>query len=365
LVSLTCLTGSVITFRDEADRARWPRSTAAAAAAPSVSLVAAARAIGRAQPGAQITRVTFPPNPNDPYIFQFKSADKETHRVAVDASSGQVLGELPKVAWMDWLVDLHRNLLAGRTGRQIIGGVGGVCLALGSTGLLLWAIRGGSWRAWLRIRRNSGSRPFNFDLHRVSGLWTLLFIVALSFTGMELAYPQSFRNTWERVTGQPASVRAFKPVKAASGLTKSLYEYLVAGEAAMPDGVPTEMRISDSPNASVYLRLRRAGDLSPAGLNRVYLDPVTCRVLSAERTADRPLGVQLFQAVQPVHYGQFGGLPVKLLWAFLGATPALLFVTGLLVWWRPTKKGLRPKVHSEKPVRELPKEDSLAELLEQ
>jgi uncharacterized iron-regulated membrane protein len=39
----------------------------------------------------------------------------------------------------------------------------------------------------------------------------------------------------------------------------------------------------------------------------------------------------LFQALQPVHYGEFGGLPAKILWSFLGVTPSLLFVTGLFV----------------------------------
>src|SRR5215471_15170835 len=163
LVSLTCLTGSVIMFRDEVDSARWPRGSSAAGVAPGATLRAAAQEIGRLQPGARITRVNFPDNPKNPYVLQVRSADKRTHRLAIDASSGQVLGELTRVRWMDWMVDLHRNLLSGKTGRQIIGGVGGVSLALAATGVLLWLIRGASWRAWVDIRRNGGSRRFNFN----------------------------------------------------------------------------------------------------------------------------------------------------------------------------------------------------------
>jgi uncharacterized iron-regulated membrane protein len=266
---------------------------------------------------------------------------------------------------MDWMVDLHRNLLTGKTGRQIIGGVGGVSLALAATGVLLWLIRGASWRAWVDIRRNGGSRRFNFDLHRVSGFWTLLFVLALSFTGMELAYPQSFRKAWEGVTGQPASAKAPKPIEAATGETKSLHEYLAAAQAAMPDGVPTELRIPESPKSAVYLRLRRAGDLWTTGINRVYLDPASGRVLSTERAADWPFGIQLFQALQPIHYGEFGGLPVKLLWSFLGAVPTLLFVTGLLVWWRPSNPRRRQKISAGEPARDVPKEDPIAEPVRQ
>jgi uncharacterized iron-regulated membrane protein len=365
LVSIVCLTGSVVMFRQEVERSRWPQNSVGAAPSHNWSLDAAAREIDRVQPGAVITRVRFPANSNDPYVFQIKSTDKQTHRMAVDASTGQVVGELPKIGWMDWLVDLHRNMLAGKTGRQVIGGVGGMSMALGATGLLLWVFGGGRWRAWVRIRGNGGSRRFNFDLHRVSGLWALLFIVVLAFTGMGLSYPQAFRNAWESVTGQPASTRPPQPAETVSIQTRSLDQYLATGRAAMPDRAPMELRISDSPKSATYLRLRRAGDLSPAGSNRVYFDRAPGSVLYTERSADWPLGVRLFQAFQPVHYGQFGGLPVKILWSLLGVTPVLLFVTGLLVWWRPTKPDPRRKARYGAPGHEVPREDPVPEPVQQ
>jgi uncharacterized iron-regulated membrane protein len=235
--------------------------------------------------------------------------------------------------------------------------VGIAGLTLATTGLLLWLLGGGSWRAWVTIRKG-GARRFNFYLHRVSGLWSLLFIAVISFTGIGLSYPQALRDAWERATGQPASIKAPKLRGAAARQTRSLDELITASLTAMPDAVPMELRIPDSPTSAVSLRMRRAGDLSTTGSNRVYLDGTSGKVLSTDRAAEWPLGVRFMQALAPVHYAEIGGLPVRILWSFLGATPALLFVTGLLVWWRPKQKTHR-KIDTR--VREAVEEDSVAE----
>jgi uncharacterized iron-regulated membrane protein len=356
VVSVICLTGSVIVFRQEIERARWPQSSTEAGTSHRLSLDSAAEEITRSRPGSSVTRVSFPARPNDPYVFQIKSADKQTHRLAIDASTGRILAEVPQTQWLDWVIDLHRNVLAGKTGRKIVGGIGIVWAALAATGLLLWALGGGKWRAWVVLGSSGGSRRFNFNLHRASGLWALLFIAVLSFTGTYLSYPQTFRDAWE-LTGQPASVRAPQAANAAKRSTISLDEYVATARTAIPDGAPMELRLQESSKDSYYMRIRRAGDLSQAGSNRVYMDQGSGKVLSIELAVNWPLGVQLFQAFQPIHYGEFGGLPVKILWSFFGAIPAVLFVTGLRIWWRPNKQ----KPSREPRPRGLLRKDAIAE----
>ncbi len=360
VVSVVCLTGSVIVFRQEIERARWPQSSGAAAGmSHPLSLDAVAGEIARSRPGSSVTRVRFPAQANDPYVFQIETADKQTHRLAVDASTARILAELPQTRWLDWVIDLHRNLLAGKTGRKITGGIGIVWAALAATGLLMWALGGGRWRAWLKLGSSGGPRQFNFNLHRATGLWALLFIAVLSFTGTYLAYPQAFRDAWE-LTGQRASVSAPQAANEAKTSILSLDEFVATARTAIPDGAPMELRLQKSPKVS-YLRVRRAGDLSQAGDNRVYMGQGSGKVLSIELAANRPLGVQLFQALQPIHYGEFGGLPVKILWSLFGAIPAVLFVTGLLIWWRPNKQKPREKTRP----REALSEDAVAEPVRQ
>ena len=44
-------------------------------------------------------------------------------------------------------------------------------------------------------------------------------------------------------------------------------------------------------------------------------------------------------AAAPIHYGEFAGLPVKIVWCIFGVAPSILFITGLLVWWRPNRRN--------------------------
>jgi uncharacterized iron-regulated membrane protein len=183
-------------------------------------------------------------------------------------------------------------------------------------------------------------------LHRAAGLWSYAFLALISFTGIELAFPNVFRDAVQSMTGKPANVKSPKVAGAKAAL--SLDAYVRIGRAAMPDGVAMELRLPDKPKSPVDLRLYRAGDLAPSG-NHVYLDPANGAVLMVDRIVDRPLGGRFLAAMSPLHYAQFGGLAAKIAWALFGLAPLLLFVTGLFAWWRPAKTK-SPEPASEREV---------------
>ena len=332
-LSVVAITGSVILFRAEFERAALPQG-AAAGTSHRVSLDEAAREITKGRPDAHIRRIRIPASPEDPYLVQVQTTGKHTERIVADASSGRVLGTL-QPGWVDWMVDLHRNLLSGGTGRSVVGALGIILFVLSATGLLMWLTGARNWRAWISVRRRGSATRFNYELHRVSGLWAYAFLAMISFTGIELAYPNAFRGAVESLTGKPANVKG--PKGARAGSTLPFDEYLRLGRAAMPDGVPVELRLPESGKGPVDLRLYRAGDLAPGG-NHVYLDAGSGAVLMVDRIVDRPMGARFLAAMSPIHYAQFGGIPVKAAWALFGLTPVLLFVTGLIAWWRPARK---------------------------
>ncbi len=337
-ISVVALTGSVILFRGEFERVALPPHSVAGASS-RVSIDAAAREIARVRPDARVRRVQIPGTAETSYIFQIQSAGKGTERIVSDSATGQMLGTI-QPNWMDWMVDLHRNLLSGAAGRSVVGVIGVILFALSITGLLMWLSGTRSWCAWTSVRRRGSGIRFNYELHRASGLWAYAFLAMISLTGTELAFPNFFRQTVQSLTGKPATVPTPKSVHGSTALR--LDEYVRLGRAAMPDGVPVELRLSDLGQGPVDLRLYRAGDLAPSG-NHVYMNPGTGAVVTIDRIVDRPLGARLLAAMSPIHYAQFGGMPVKIAWALLGLAPALLFVTGILVWWRPRSKS-RPRI---------------------
>jgi len=53
------------------------------------------------------------------------------------------------------------------------------------------------------------------------------------------------------------------------------------------------------------------------------------------------LGDVALQWLSRLHFGRFGGWPIKALWTVLGLIPLLLFITGALMWWN---RVLRPRL---------------------
>jgi uncharacterized iron-regulated membrane protein len=327
VIAVVSLTGSVIVFRSEIPLASFPRSMGGTA---TVGLDDMSKRIAQTEPDAQVRRVRFPAQAGDPFVVQVESGGKQV-RLVCNVSDGRVLGTL-NTAFTDWMIDLHRNLLAGKTGRKAVGSVGVVLFVLAASGMLLWLIGARKWRAWISVRPQGGSRRFHFELHRATGLWSYALLSVVAFTGIGLAYPDTFRNALQQMTGSAAAKKA--PRVSESGGLRTLDEYIDTAAHAVPDGVPTELRLPENAKSSVYLRLRRPGDLSLSG-NHVYLDPSSGKVLAISREVDQPLATRIFAAFAPIHYGEFGGLPSKVLWAFVGLLPTVLFVTGLITWWRP------------------------------
>jgi uncharacterized iron-regulated membrane protein len=341
VIAVISVTGSVIVFRSEIENASAPRSESSTRI---VMLDELSRQVAQANPGARIRRVRFPAQPGDPMLVQAEISG-ETRRLICDASTGRVTGVL-KSGWVDWTIDLHRNLLAGKTGRKAVGVAGIILLTLAATGMTLWLIGARRWRSWVSVGSQGSSRRFNFELHRVTGLWSYALLTVLAFTGIGLAYPDTFRSALRSMTASPLPEKAPR-VKNAPGSLRPLDEYLSAGKLAMPDGVVTEMRLPENDKAPVDLRCRRPGDLASAG-NHVYMDPPTGRVIGVVILASQPLATRIFSTFAPIHYGEFGGVPIQVLWGLVGLMPSVLFVTGLITWWRPSRSSKQPIAKDER-----------------
>jgi uncharacterized iron-regulated membrane protein len=93
---------------------------------------------------------------------------------------------------MEWVVDLHDNLLAGDTGKRV-NGIGGVVLTcLAFTGLVIWWRGRRAWHHGFVVKRRTRWPRFTFDLHSAAGIWILLFLLIWGATGIYFAFPQPF-----------------------------------------------------------------------------------------------------------------------------------------------------------------------------
>lgn len=163
---------------------------------------------------------------------------------------------------------------------------------------------------------------------------------------MWFPFQAPFRWAAEKLTGTSAqenSPAAAVPAPDAQRLP--LDDAVRAADAVLP-GVPANwIGLPEKPGDVLTVRKRLPGEWRLEGMNHVHLDPYTGTVVRADLHAERTPAQRILRAMFPLHAGTFGGLTTRILWVILGLAPALLFVTGFLMWWnrvvRPPRRAAR------------------------
>jgi uncharacterized iron-regulated membrane protein len=98
------------------------------------------------------------------------------------------------VSSVEWIVDLHENLLFGRNGR-FVNGIGAISvILLCSTGAVIWWPGTSNWRRALTVNWRSPSARFSWDLHSALGFWSFLFVLMWGISGFYFVFPQTFNS---------------------------------------------------------------------------------------------------------------------------------------------------------------------------
>jgi uncharacterized iron-regulated membrane protein len=341
------VSGSILMFRAEL---AGPSSDVVAAAepgAPSVGVAAVVAAARAARPSAELLGVYAPARPDEPYIA-WAQEDEVIDPVVVHPTTGAILGVRRQHAWLDWLQNLHFNLLGGETG-LIVNGIGGLLLlAMALTGLVIWWPGVSAWRRNLTVDFSRNWKRINWDLHSTTGFWTSALVVMWAATGAYFAFPAEFRAVVNAVSKLSVAEPAAGVRRAAATGERSLD--VAAAVATAHETVPdaTLARISFPRSGASGLEVVMA----PGGVRRAnevgYVSLFFARedgaLLERRNHEVASVGDFVMAWVGAAHTGSFGGWPVKILWAVLGVAPALLFVTGVLMWWNRVvrKKLARP-----------------------
>ena len=358
------LTGSALVFRGELDRLLRPDLLQVEdPGGPRIGPTAAVQAVQTALPEAQPRLLHLPQRPEAPYKVWLKNG----RHAYVDAYRGAVLGTRgAHEGVMNTLFALHAELLAGATGLWLVGVTGLLTLLLAVTGLVLWwpvaTVRWRRLRVGLVVLWRRGPWRLNYDLHRAGGFYTLLFLVLVAGTGSALVFYNETGALLNWATGSrplppPPTVQTDA---GDAGGSAALDDALRAAREELPKATPTFIYLPPSPEAPLSVRLRTPPEWHPNGRSFVYLHPHQGTVLRVDDMRTASLGARLLPLAYPLHIGAVGSVLVRLLYVLLGLAPAVLSVTGTLIWYRRWRKQRPdpPGRNTSAPHRDLTADDS-------
>jgi uncharacterized iron-regulated membrane protein len=291
-------------------------------------------------PGHRFNSISFPEGPGGTYRIAMEKKREFTF-LYFHPQTGEHLGTLQQdTGFLRWLQLLHFNLLSGTTGRTV-NGVGGLCLfLLCLTGVPLWWQGLRRWILGLKVGWRLSWKRINWDLHSATGIYTFCFAALWGLTGAYFAFPDATRAAVGWFLPVYPSVRALRTAKpkadaTTKGPTLRLDTLASAASAAAPGTRVTMILFPEAP--SLPARVLVMPEDVPASAHHfrgeVFVDRTSAKIVRTSLYQDATSGDVLIRWIVPLHFGTFGGLPIKLLWLFLGLTPGLLAVTGTLLWW--------------------------------
>jgi uncharacterized iron-regulated membrane protein len=211
LLLVISLSGSVLVFHEEIDHALNPDLLTVPVAGPRLPLNQLyAQAAGR-HPSAEAIRFRrLPLRAGQALEMNVTEAGKYT-LLYLDPYTGRVVGERQRYTFLvDWLLRLHYSLFLGGTGEFVVALLAVALLGSVITGLFIY--RKYIWKVLLFRVPLTGKnwRVLSSGLHRIVGVWSLLFNVLIAVTGFYLHYPALVSAFGEEAEPEPVS-RPFRP----------------------------------------------------------------------------------------------------------------------------------------------------------
>ncbi|SMH29864.1 PepSY-associated TM helix domain-containing protein [Azospirillum agricola] len=331
---LLCLTGLPLIFHDEIDQ--FTEDSSLPPVPPGTGLrtldeaVAAARA---AYPGERGLFLSFDEDRPVVNVTTGPTAGasrKEMHISAIDLRTTRIVGELnDESGFMHVMLRLHVDLFAGLPGELFLGFMGFLLFVSTVSGVVVYApfmrkLRFGT------VRTTRSARLKWLDLHNLLGIVTLMWVAVVGLTGVINTLSVPLVAYW-RSDQLAAMVAPYKdkpvPERFVS-LDAAVRTAMEAAPGTRPQFVAFPgVRFSSNHHYAVWLK-----GATPA-TNRI-LTPALVDAETGALTAMRsmPWYMLALRLSQPLHFGDYGGLPLKILWAALDVAAIAILGSGLYLW---------------------------------
>lgn len=325
------MAGATLIFADDIDAMLYPE-IACAPGPERASLNTILTSVQHAYPEATISGIRMvPERPAVAYTVTMNMKGSQWW-VQANPFTGEFLGARNvDHSFTRRVLALHRSFFFRPWGEALVGLLALFFFASALTGILVY--RGSILRTFTaRIRWKAGAPVIASDLHKRIGVLAFIFQLIMSFTGFYMISP-----VYKKL------VTAAPPPGGAVAIPRISLDSLAAASArTLPGFQPRAVFLTNAEGKPVRVAGNVAGEWWMYGMmsSSVSFDPATGAVKEVVDIARAPWSARLEQVVRSVHFGQYGALPIKILYSLGGLTPGLLSITGSILWWR--KRRARP-----------------------
>jgi uncharacterized iron-regulated membrane protein len=338
LLLLQAATGLTMVYRWDVARLLDPQGMTSLDRTEHASLDRIAATIGKAFPGLEPSRMRFPDRPGATYFVYLQRSDGETVYASIDAGSASILRSGGLTAFpTEAAFELHHELMAGATGRAIVGSIGVLLFTLLVIGFVLWLPRGGGLRSALSMQLRGSPQRATLDLHRVPGAIAAIPMLMVAATGAFIALQPL-------LAAPPTAVGGAAPGRARLD-SGSLESAVAMARHVYPHNSVREVRF---PADGMLWVLFRAPDISARAVHIVRVDPRALQVVEI-RAAEKHTALATY--LLSFHTGEKFGAAGRATALLSGLMLLSMPVTGALVWLQRRRARMHARRRPQPAVR--------------
>lgn len=341
---MLCLTGLPLIFDDEISGALNPDTWTPARPGHDVSLDQLLAGALAAHPGEVPLFMSFDEDRPVVNVTTAASLDPPANGFTLssyDRSSGASVprGERGE-AVMNFLLQLHTDLFLGLPGMLFLGVMGLMFAVAVVSGIVLYA-------PFMRrlpfgtLRLAKSARTRWLDYHNLLGIVTVAWVLVVGLTGVVNTLAQPIIEVWKQT--ELADLIAPYAGQPPPTTRSSLDAAVAAATAAAP-----RMRLQFVAFPGSRFSTPRHYAVFMHGDTPLTAHLTTPALIDAETGAsaglrEMPWYVKALALSQPLHFGNYGGLALKLLWAAFTVVTLVVLASGLYLWVarraEPTRLG--------------------------
>ena len=331
LLYLVCLSGTVLVLYEETQRFEQ-RDAPEMSAIPPAAVQRAVEAVLASEADKAPTTHLYVHLPVDELPRTTITTDTQAVHVTQDGAIAVPEENL----WSEFLYALHYTLnLPATLGITLVGVLGAMIVALAITGVLAHPR---IFRDAFRLRARHSGGVGLADWHNRLSVWTLPFSLALALTGaiIGLATVASYALASANYGGDIEAVYA--PIfgdEPEGDAAKAPVPNVAAALSHMADRYPdvevTYAVLHDPGTAGQHVQIV-GGHERRLIFGEYYSFASDGRFLGTVGMADGDLGQQAAASVYNLHFGNYGGLIVKLAYILFGLALTVVCATGVYIW---------------------------------
>lgn len=329
-----CITGLPLIFHEEIEHLLQDDKEAVAKSHAKLSLDTLAHIAESKYPGDKVRFVFWDENQKNKVLFDVVDRPdapfEKSKYLVLNEYTGEVLGAPRTDGIMNVILKLHTDMFLGIPGKLFLGIMGILFMISIVSGIVLYGPIMKKYDFGM-VRKNRSKRLKWLDTHNLLGIAITAWMLVVGFTGVINTLSDVIIGLWQQ--GQLAEMTApYKNQKPISGQLSSLDAAKQSAETTITDMKIALIAFPGTIFAGKHhyaVFMRGNTELTSKLLKPVLIDAETGAVTDSR---DMPWYVNALFISEPLHFGNYGGMVLKIIWVIFDVFTILVLITGLYLW---------------------------------